>query len=366
MEQLMSSTDNGLPSPAPQEPGDPHAPISALHYSRFETTSQAPPRRLERWREAIGVLFEVQPAEAGAAEAPVVLDSWLLGSAMLTTGSGPGFSYDRSPRAIAFDGKDLLMIQVYAAGRCQIVRGAPAVTSEPGDLVVTDLAHPMQTVETAFRNLNLVLPRALLAPLLRSPDGHGGRVLRRDLPMVALVRGYLEELVRQAPRLPERHAVEVLDVTARLIAAALNGGADEETARGVRFATACELRRFIEAHLHYHDLGPEALGARFGLSRATVYRLFADEGGVRNYVRRRRLAHARLTLIHPAHRHRMISEISAQAGFLHAQDFIRAYRRVYGLSPGEEREHARLEGRARLVHRRPTPPPWVEWLRALG
>lgn len=336
--------------------------LSATH---FDTVSLPVQRRLEAWREAIGVLFEVHPAEPEASEAPVTLDSWQLGPAILTTGAGPGFSYHRSPRAVARDGLDLFMVQFYEAGRCRIVRGAPSATSEPGDLVVTDLARPMATEETAFRNISLLLPRSVLAPLLRSTDTQGGRVLQRDLPLVALVRQHLEQLVLQAPRLRRCEAIEVLDVTVRLIAVALNGSAGEDTAGAVTAALACQVRSFIEGHLGDLELAPEALAARFGLSRATIYRMFVNDGGVRRYVQRRRLMRARIDLIRPAQRHRTVAQIGAAAGYARAQDFARAYRREFGVSPGEEREQARQAGRELLARGNPDLPTWAQWVRRI-
>jgi AraC-like DNA-binding protein len=338
---------------------------STLPHLHFDTAAYAPERRLDVWREAIDVLFEVQPAEPGASQAPVVLDNWLLGAAVLSVASGPGFSYDRSPRAIARDGRDLFMIQIYEAGRCSIVRGAPAAASEPGDLVVTDQARPMATRETAFRNINLLLPRSSLAPLLRAPDAQGGRVLRRDLPLVALARAHLRELAMQAPQLSQAHAAEVLGVTTHLLAAALNGGTEEATAGGVRIALACQIRRFIEEHLHGHDLSPEALAARFGVSRASLYRMFEGERGIRDYVQRRRRARARLDLMNPAHRRKTVAEIAAEAGYSRAQDFSRAYRRDFGASPGEEREMSRISERSRLARPVPQRPLWSEWVRRI-
>jgi AraC-like DNA-binding protein len=341
-------------------------PEPTLPHERFDTTPEEARRRLEVWREAISVLFDVRPAEPAAAEEPIVLDNWLLGPAVLTAGSGPGFSYERPLHAIARDGRDLLMIQIYQEGVCRIRRGAPEAVSAPGDLVISDLSRPIATEETAFRNVNLLLPRSLLAPLLREPDAQGGRILRRSHPLAALVGRQLEELVLQAPRLPVSQAVPVLSATAQLIAAALNGMSDSGTAAGVKVALACELRRYVDQHLSDRGLTPEALAGRFGLSRATVYRLFKADDGVHHYLQRRRLERARLTLISPAHRHRTIAEIGEAAGYVHARDFIRAFRREFIVSPGEQREQARSAGKVRLRRKEGQLPAWAQWVLRVG
>ncbi len=338
---------------------------AALPHDRFDSTPVPAARRLEAWREAIGVLYDIEPVAPDAAEAPVVLDSWHLGPAVLASGTGPAMRYERSARAIGRDGRDLYMLQVYRAGHRRILRGGPDVISAPGDLVVNDALHPKITEHQAFDNVNLLLPRSALAPLLREPDAQGCRVVAADRPLVALARGHLAELVAQAPRMAATDAAAVLGATVQIVAAAINGEPDDATVGGVRAGMACVLRRHIDQHLDDPGLTPETLAGAFGLSRATVYRLFAADGGVRRYVQERRLARARRALVDPAQHHRTVAEIGQAAGYRNAQDFIRAYRRAFDRSPGEEREAARLAARRQIGLPRPPASPWVDWIRRL-
>jgi AraC-like DNA-binding protein len=61
-----------------------------------------------------------------------------------------------------------------------------------------------------------------------------------------------------------------------------------------------------------------------------------------------------------------VAEIGAAAGYSHAQDFIRAYRRAHGKSPGEEREESRMAGRARLSRPTARLPLWAQWVREIA
>lgn len=342
------------------------APAGTLPYARFDTTVEAPKRRLEAFREAMSVMYDVQAIDEAAREAPVIVDSWQLDSSVLIAAQVPAYSYERSSHQIARDGRDLYQIQLYQAGHCHVLRGATEAMARPGDIMVTDLATPIFTAEPAFRHIDLLLPRALLAPLLDEPDAHGGRILSAKSPLVALLGSHLESLHRHAPHLPAERAAEVLRATAQLVASTMNGCPDERTEGGVQAALYSQLRRYINAHLSDPDLTPERLAHRFGVSRATVYRWFQPENGVARYVQRRRLERARLELCSPAQRHRTIAEIGKAAGYAHAQDFIRAFRREFGPSPKELREQARTIGRLRLLGKTPHLPAWSEWVRRIG
>lgn len=337
-----------------------------LPYERFDTTSEKPGRRLDAFREAMSVMYDVQALDETAQEAPAIVDSWQLGSSVLIAAQMPAYSYERSSHMIARDGRDLYQIQLYQAGHCRVVRGAMEALAMPGDIMVTDLACPIFTEEPAFRHIDLLLPRSILSPLLRVPDAHGGRILPGHDPLVALLGSHLEALHVQAPHIPMARAMEILTATAQLVASAMNGCCDERTAGGVSAALACELRRYINLHLLDPDLSAESLAHRFGLSRATVYRMFESESGVARYVKRRRLERARIDLSNPALRHRTIAQIGEAFGYVHAQDFIRAFRHEFGMSPGELRDQARSIGRMRLVGKAPRLPAWSEWVRRIG
>lgn len=338
----------------------------SLLYERFDTTPVKPRRRLEAFREAMSVMYDVQALDDEAKEAPVIVDSWQLADSVLIAAQVPAYSFERSAHMIARDGRDLYQVQLYQAGHCHVVRGATEALAKPGDIMVTDLATPIFTQEPAFRHVDLLLPRALLAPLLHEPDAHGGRILSRENPLVVLLGQHLQALVAQASHLPLEQAGEVLSATAQLVACAMNGSPDERTAGGMQVALACALRRYVNRNLLDPHLTPESLAHRFGVSRATVYRLFKHENGVARYVQRRRLEEARLALCNPSQRHRTIAQIGSSAGYAHAQDFIRAFRREFGVSPGELREQARTLGRLLLRRRTHKLPAWSEWVTRIG
>jgi AraC-like DNA-binding protein len=114
------------------------------------------------------------------------------------------------------------------------------------------------------------------------------------------------------------------------------------------FVTVC---RFVEANLGARDLGVDKLARTFGLSRASLYRLFEPVGGVASYIRTRRLARARRELTAPGLEDRRIGPIAYRAGFQSIPAFNRAFRAAYGQTPRSTRSTTR--GAATVALKKP-------------
>jgi AraC-like DNA-binding protein len=83
--------------------------------------------------------------------------------------------------------------------------------------------------------------------------------------------------------------------------------------------------------------GVDKLARTFGLSRASLYRLFEPVGGVASYIRTRRLARARQELTAPGLEDRRIGPIAYRAGFHSIPAFNSAFRPAYGQTPRSTR-----------------------------
>src|SRR5690606_34497146 len=87
-------------------------------------------------------------------------------------------------------------------------------------------------------------------------------------------------------------------------------------------------------------LSTERLCEVFGISRTRLYKMFASSDGVASYIRNRRLSAALATLRDPQQGHRKIIDLALTFGFGSEASFIRAFRRRYGMTPGDARHNA--------------------------
>ncbi|MEM1164636.1 MAG: AraC family transcriptional regulator, partial [Pseudomonadota bacterium] len=129
-------------------------------------------------------------------------------------------------------------------------------------------------------------------------------------------------------------ANELSDGLAGMLRAIITG---ERELLGV--CEACEQARkramqdFIAENLQNPDLGTALLCTTFNASRATVYRAFADLGGVAHYITAKRLQRAYWDLATGQYARGRISAVARAYGFFDAGNFNRAFRREFGMPP---------------------------------
>jgi len=104
--------------------------------------------------------------------------------------------------------------------------------------------------------------------------------------------------------------------------------------REVREANKVAMCQFIEIHLDRPELSVALLLKNFGVSRASLFRIFEEFGGVRQYISDRRLMRAVLDISKGERRRGEISVIAEKWGFSSHANFNRAVQRKFGLPPG--------------------------------
>lgn len=108
--------------------------------------------------------------------------------------------------------------------------------------------------------------------------------------------------------------------------------------------TLTAVKEFIDKSLALESLDAALIGRLFGMSRSCVYRMFEPEGGVANYIRRRRLMQALSLLVLPSAQGRLsILDVAIECGFSSDMVFTRAFRKMFSLAPSRVRSMAELQ-----------------------
>lgn len=342
------------------------SPDQKLLRSCFDSRTLPANLALPAWNEAISVLFDSRSRKSVEEGFFAHVEASFMGDVALGRLRSTGQDFDRSRYKIARDGMDGFLLQFYLKGRSASRGGSNSEVAGEGDLYVIDMAQPLSTATTDHDQISLVVPRRLISARLDSPDASHMRVIPAGLPLVALFRESLKSFHAQADNMTRSDAEAVIGPLLDLAAAAINGHADERSVAGVNLAHFVGLRRHVEDNLLDPNLTLDSLLATFGLSRRKAYRLFEPVGGFASYVNRRRLQRALQTLRSSEWRHVPISEIGTAHGFPNPENFSRAFRREYGLSPREVRQLADSGRSPPDVVTRLSESGWSRWIETIG
>ncbi|CAL78830.1 putative Transcriptional regulatory protein, AraC/XylS family [Bradyrhizobium sp. ORS 278] len=321
------------------------------------------------WREATSTFFDVDEFAAEAAPFRADVLSYALGSVLLGSARAGGQRFRRSAETIARSGVDHVIVQLYVTGGYEGVAGHRAIKVEAGDLCVLDLAQTLETRASAFENVTLVVPRPMFDARLLQVDDLHGLVLPRGGAMAPLLARHFGALLDCAPRMSFDECQAVVEGTISLISACLRGELERRDAD--RGATAdpslLRIRQYIEARLASPELSADAVALHFGLSRASLYRLFAPIGGIADYIRSRRLHRAFFDLAATGSRSVRVSEVARRWQLGTDAHFTRLFKTAYGITPSAAREAAML-GPPQLSARTDAEPasPLSRWMRGIA
>ena len=234
------------------------------------------------------------------------------------------------------DDSDHMMLQFFVSGQNQVVNGSQRYTEDCSNVYAVNLAHKIEARSTDSRALLLVLPRDLMkeaVPYLMqtcgpafASKGAGARIFSDH--MLSLARHLGQATVEQAPGIVEG-TLGLLD------ALSSRYEAQAEPAIDAGFRAACG---FIDRHLGEPMLGAKSICEYLRCSRATLYRLFKPQGGVREYIQRRRLMACFDAITSPAHARRQIFDIAIEFGFHSPSHFSHLFRAHFGMTPTDARE----------------------------
>jgi AraC-like DNA-binding protein len=272
-------------------------------------------------------------AEAsGAALGPLILSGrrWQDRVKPLT------YSVHRTAQRIRQDSQDSFRFTLLLGGRFLCRSTSPESIKTPGDLFFYDVAQINDCTVEAGDVISMVVPRYLL-------PGHAALLHGHTLTngVGRLLGDHLLSLFRNLSSLRQQEVPSIVQSTLLLMTAAVSPTAEamREAGAPIRGALLDRIRQYIDMHLLERDLTPERICRDIGLSRAKLYQLFEEEGGIMRQIRRRRLRHAYHVLGDPQRQHVRIAEVAWAHGFPDEKYFYRLFKAEFGHTPKETMEH---------------------------
>lgn len=228
---------------------------------------------------------------------------------------------------------DFVFVQRYLSGGAIGQCGETPFVHRVGDVSIVDFARQFRGVHEASRLQMVYLTKTELGLDPSAPLPH------RNLPGQSTLGALLNaEMDRLYDPLTAGHldlkqaAFERFLACVRMAILGDNSGDDVRLqARNALRDLICD---FIERHLESPTLSTQTILQRFGVSRASLYRMFEPHGGVRNYISDRRLFRAVFEIsVNPLKRGQ-IYRAAERWGFSSAANFSRSVRREFGTTPG--------------------------------
>lgn len=307
---------------------------SAVH---LDTTTLAPGEQFTAWQRAV-VGFEVtRPDHLPEAPFRASVSGFPLGSMVLVLanlGDRLGLSGAASP-AQPNNVTILLLRRGTLSGETD---GIP-FTLGSGQLMVFDWRRAARVELSPAQSMALILPRTAIP---HQADLHG-RILGSTPGR--LLTGYLLLLARQAAEASAEELPTLGQASLPLVVTCLAASGAEQARGHPTSSPAIRSRvsHHVEAHLRDRALSPGTIAAATGISRSSLYRAFADSGGIARYIQARRLEAAHVAL-GETDQVRTVKSIAFDFGFSSVPLFNTAFRRRYGYNPS----HARLGSLPRL------------------
>jgi AraC-like DNA-binding protein len=289
------------------------------------------PRFWQAFRDTVMHLYTVSLKDpADEARFTLATRTYPTPRAILMRTQGTGFIMTRGSTLVARDA-DQLLILLQTEGSVGTDCGARSGRIEAGDVAIFDYARPFHSVATDYGNLIVHIARESVPAALLVLEPHG-LVFPRGSGAARLIGAAIREFYAQADQLTVSEAEAAIEGIVALTTACARARLAGDEADRVKSRRRAALD-YIDAHLGKAQLGPDEIADAAALSRASLYRLLAAEGGIRAVLLTRRLDEALRLMLEDSRDEHSLKKIARCCGFGGTSQFSRAFRARFGVPP---------------------------------
>lgn len=282
-------------------------------------------------RAKTSVMYDMTPLRTPHDTGWYKSKNWLVDQCFFTQSENDAMAVHRT-KAQAETGSGLVFLHRYMRGGIRGIAGDIVIDRDPGQMYLFDQALLVNCIQLPVKAEGIYLPKALIG---YDPARHPGFIRFGDYG--AIGAAMFQAFDRLIGSLDKKNAINQKTFE-NLIAAVRVALSSENTSgdcrRRARNAVAELIRQKIERSLDDPQLSVGALLKTFGVSRASLFRMFEYEGGVRHYIQQRRLHRAVLEIARQGGVRGSVTAASEKWGFSSAANFNRSVRNYYGVAPG--------------------------------
>lgn len=300
-----------------------------LPFSRTDFQDFAPHHRFDAQRELVRPFYDVEMQSGATYEGGWAV--WQLGPLLFSKARFNDLVFEHAPRHLKGQDHDFLLVEIYLTGSGQGRAGDLDIEHRAGSVQIIDMSRAFVNVTAGVTTYGVLIPHAAVG---YDPSRHPQFL---SLPAgTAAGRILLDALMAQFDRLDGITQADAAGETQRfaaLVAALAISPGRCRASDAIAQARRLSIERFIEARIDRAGWGVRDICAAFDISRASLYRLFPEDGGVARFIRMRRLARAARELATRPVTRGQVSAVAEHWGFSDAGHLHRLIKRHFGESP---------------------------------
>lgn len=287
---------------------------------------------VDLWVDACSSLYNLSPMTAEAAASEYSIAAWHVDPISIFDSQYQGMATEHNRWHVEETGAQI-HVHKYTYGRASVETGGEPIECEAGAITLLDYSRPFSALHTPSNCLSFFIPHSAInyrpsdafhAPIY-SPHSTIGRMLGQEMDSLL---GALKSGATEIPTTDLQRFLGCVEV-------AMSSNHATPNARiQARESLKRSIMLFIENRLLSPDLNVTVILQSFGVSRASLYRLFEDFDGVRTYIGRRRLYRAAIELAQVPTERGKVHEVSQKWGFSTDSSFNRIVKRELGVTPG--------------------------------
>lgn len=282
--------------------------------------------------ESTGALFEFTPLQSVRNTGRYLSRGWDIEHCLFTEFQTDPFTVRKSSRQAA-NGEPFVFVHRLVRG---IIRGRSGdlnVDRNTGVVYLLDQACQTECVQGKSTMQTVHIPKVAIG---YNPDVHDTLITFPSWhPMGQILNRLFDEMF-ESLQMGDAYDQEAYAQLIACLTLALNTECEHgDVRRRARDALQHQICRHIEQNLLDQDLSANTLLRDFGLSRASLYRMFNERGGVRQYINERRLLSAVIEISRQPGQRGIVTQVANKWGFSSGANFNRSVKRRFGVPPGE-------------------------------
>ena len=304
-----------------------------IPYRGFDSSKIETRYRFEAWREHIRPIVHGKPLRKSHANSIHISRMWAVSDIFVFTFTEDCILCRRTSRHLK-ETLGLLCIRIYKKGHLRGLLGETFYKTGQGFIHVMDFSQNRHGVDLMNDVEGVLVPQTAVG---YDPTYHPASFnIPLESPTGRTLAFAIQSLLQD---MPELTGDLTADIRARLVevlrSVFIDGLWDEAARPALDGARLGAIRQYIDQQLRDPTLGVGHLCQAFNVSRATLFRIFAEVGGIESYIRERRIDHAFRELMLAQPTRGLVGKAAETWCFNSDSHFHRQFMAQYGARPGE-------------------------------